>query len=148
MYGNNMNLLNWTLKNSLDFSEIYLDLDDSKKNILESLMTGIYDFTFIAKNKAEEEYTFNLKVNHFDTTTNPYIPLQISNWTTTTVAGYKYSYAKIKTQIGHYFNYDNDIQILGDKGGFNPDQVTEIEIFDVFDNNTVIKKNNSEHKRR
>ena len=141
MYGNNMNILNWTFTKSSDLSEIYLDLDDSKKNMLERLTTNLYNFTFCAKNKAGQEKTFVFKVNHLDTTTNPNTPLDLGNWTTATVANYKYSYANIKTQVGYYFSHDNNIYLLDGKGGFNPGQVTEIEIFDVFDNNTVIKRN-------
>ena len=143
MHGNKMRPINWEITASANLSEIYLDLDDSNKYLIEQLTTRIYDFTFSVKGKDNEETLINLKVNHIDTTINPFTPLYLDEWETTMDDDIIYSYANVKTQVGYYFSHDDEIRALGDKGGFNPEHVMEIEIFDVYKNNTEIKRNDS-----
>lgn len=90
----------------------------------------------IEKSKGQKE---NSKKNQ----TNPEINQTSPDSTTAAAVNLKYSYANIKTQVGYYFSHDNNIHRLSGKGGFNPGQITELEIFDVFDDNTVIKRNDS-----
>ena len=74
----------------------------------------------------------------FTTTSNPYGTLPpIDVETTTTANGYLYSYGTIKTQVGYYFSHDNGIRANGDKGGFSPEQVVELNIYDVFEDGSV-----------
>ena len=73
----------------------------------------------------------------FTTTSNPWGILDPATYTTTTVDGYLYSYGTVKTQAGFYFSHDNGIRAKGDKGGFNPDQVVELQIYDVFKDGTI-----------
>ena len=74
----------------------------------------------------------------FTTTSNPYGTLPpIDVETTTTANGFKYFYGTIKTQVGFYFSHDNGIRANGDKGGFSPEQVVELNIYDVFEDGSV-----------
>ena len=74
----------------------------------------------------------------FTTTSNPYGTLPpIDVETTTTANGFKYFYGTIKTQVGYYFSHDNGIRANGDKGGFSPEQVVELNIYDVFEDGSV-----------
>ena len=65
--------------------------------------------------------------------------IEISNTTSTTSTvsttsyGYKNSYATIKTEVGYYFSHDDGVRANGEKGGFNKDQVTRLEIVDVYE---------------
>ena len=144
MHGNRMRLLNWTISKSPDLYDIYIDLDESNKEIFEHLTSRIYDFTFKVK-KDNEETIINLKVNHIDTTTDLFKSLEVRDWIEQKNDNIAYSYANVTTQVGYYFNHDDDIHALGDKGGFNPEQVMEIEIFDILKigikakNNTIDK---------
>jgi len=131
MHGNRMRLLNWTISKSPDLYDIYIDLDESNKEIFEHLTSRIYDFTFKVK-KDNEETIINLKVNHIDTTADLFKSLEVRDWIEQKNDNIAYSYANVTTQVGYYFNHDDDIHALGDKGGFNPEQVMEIEIFDIF----------------
>ena len=131
MHGNRMRLLNWTISKSPDLYDIYIDLDESNKEIFEHLTSRIYDFTFKVK-KDNEETVINLKVNHIDTTADLFKSLEVRDWIEQKNDNIAYSYANVTTQVGYYFNHDDDIHALGDKGGFNPEQVMEIEIFDIF----------------
>ena len=143
MHGNKMKPLNWEITTSPNLSEININLDDSNKYLIEQLSTRIYNFTFFAKVKDNEETIINLKVNHLDTSTNLNSPLHLSDWETIKDKDLVYFYANVKTQVGYYFNHDDEIRALGDRGGFNPEHVMEIEIFDVYKNNTEIKRNES-----
>ena len=144
MHGNRMRLLNWTISKSPDLYDIYIDLDESNKEIFEHLTSRIYDFTFKVK-KDNEGTIINLKVNHIDTTTDLFKSLEVRDWIEQKNDNIAYSYANVTTQVGYYFNHDDDIHALGDKGGFNPEQVMEIEIFDILKigikakNNTIDK---------
>ena len=143
IHGNKMKPLNWEITTSPNLSEININLDDSNKYLIEQLSTRIYNFTFFAKVKDNEETIINLKVNHLDTSTNLNSPLHLSDWETIKDEDLVYFYANVKTQVGYYFNHDDEIRALGDRGGFNPEHVMEIEIFDVYKNNTEIKRNES-----
>ena len=143
MHGNKMKPLNWEITTSPNLSEIYINLDDSNKYLIEQLSTRNYNFTFFVKDKDNEETIINLNVNHLDTSTNLNSPLHLSDWETIKDKDLVYFYANVKTQVGYYFNHDDEIRSLGDRGGFNPEHVMEIEIFDVYKNNTEIKRNES-----
>ena len=80
MHGNKMKPLIWEITTSPDLSEIYINLDDSNKYVIEQLSTRIYNFTLFVKDKDNEETIINLKVNHFDTSTNLNTPLHLSDW--------------------------------------------------------------------
>lgn len=140
MHGNRMRLLNWTISKSPDLYDIYIDLDESNKEIFEHLTSRIYDFTFKVK-KDNEETVINLKVNYIDTTADLFKSLEVRDWIEQKNDNIAYSYANVTTQVGYYFNHDDDIHALGDKGGFNPEQVMEIEIFDIFKIGIQEKKN-------
>ena len=45
--------------------------------------------------------------------------------------------------MGYYFSHDKDIHAFGDKGGFNPNKITEINIYDVYEDGKITKREDS-----
>lgn len=94
-------------------------------------------------NTVNSEAISDTSKDNSDSDINPQINTNSETNIITTVVSLNYSYANIKSQVGYYFSHDNNIYSSGNKGGFNPGQITEIEIFDVYDDNTIIQRDDS-----
>ena len=128
---------------------LYRKLNISELNdlFIKGVKQGIYEGVKFKSDKIESNLILEFSFNEYNS--NYTIATEIDNSTSnideTTDVELKFFYAKIKTQVGYYFSHDNNIHLSELKGcGFNPDQITEIEIFDIMSDDSIIKRNDSE----